>query len=98
MYSQNLHWLFCFLIFLAPTLLHGQQETVTVAVTDGDQIRCATDSVVTVSLAPNPNRVMTEMRLFWSDEDDNPVIIRPGDSFERTNSYALSYLFRENSI
>jgi len=81
-------------ILLVPAIVSAQTETVTVSVTDGEQIRCVTDSIVTVALAPNPNRTFTEMQLFWTD-DSEPIIIRPGEPLERSHSYALSALFEE---
>jgi gliding motility-associated-like protein len=79
---------------IVPAIVSAQTETVTVSVTDGEQIRCVTDSIVTVAVAPNPNRTWTEMQLFWTD-DSEPIVIRPGESLERSHSYALSTLFEE---
>jgi PKD repeat protein len=81
-------------ILLVPALVSAQTETVRVAVIDGEQVRCVSDSIVTVTVAPNPNRTFTEMRLFWS-EDADPVIIRPGDPLELTHRYPLSELLDE---
>lgn len=76
------------ILLLSPLTCLGQQETVTVSVINGDQIRCATDSIVEVMLAPNPNRTLTEMRLFWTVDSD-PIIIQPDASFSRTHTYDL---------
>ena len=81
-------------MLLVPAFVSAQTETVRVAVIDGEQVRCVSDSIVTVTVAPNPNRMFTEMRLFWS-EDDDPVIIRPGDPLELTHRYPLSELLDE---
>ncbi len=81
-------------ILLVPALVSAQTETVRVAVIDGEQVRCVSDSIVTVTVAPNPNRTFTEMRLFWS-EDEAPVTIRPGDPLELTHRYPLSELLDE---
>jgi len=95
MWSRNLLFLLSFIsVLLVPTLVSAQTETVTVSVTDGEQIRCVTDSIVTVAVAPNPNRTFTEIQLFWTD-DSEPIIIRPGEPLERSHSYALSALFEE---
>lgn len=63
-----------------------QAQTVSFTVTNGAEERCAVDSLVNISIEPNPNLTLTEITLSWGD--DTPVTkILPGEPLERSHTY-----------
>ncbi len=77
-------------VFFISTPLFAQQETVTVSVSNGEQIRCVTDSTVEVTVVPNPDKQLVEMTLIWDEDNGIFETILPGESFTRTHVYDLN--------
>ena len=73
----------------------GFSQKVTLSVTDGELIRCISDSTVEVSLEPNPTKTLDRMELYWEEESEEPVVIRPGDSYDLAHTYSLFNLMEQ---
>ncbi len=68
----------------------NESQTVSVTVTNGEQIRCITKNMVEVELTPNPEKELVSMELFWTEDQEDPIIVEPGDAFTLSRTYDLS--------
>lgn len=79
------HFLPFFFFPLLSSLLPAQ--TIQVTVLNGSEVRCCTDSIVTIQITPNPNGIIQEIKLDWGD-GSGIVSIFPGQPLVLSHQYS----------
>ncbi len=67
-------------------------QTANFTVTNGAEIRCYTDSIVHITIAPNPAFVYDSIQLYWGDGGSE--VLYPGDLLDRSHTFS-TYQFLE---
>ncbi|KAA3621262.1 MAG: PKD domain-containing protein, partial [Bacteroidetes bacterium] len=67
-------------------------QTANFTVTNGAEIRCYSDSVVNITIVPNPAFVYESIELYWGDGASEEIL--PGESLDRTHTFS-TYQFLE---
>lgn len=86
----------CLLLFFHSPVWAQDGQTLSFTVTNGAEERCAVDSLVNISIEPNPNLTLTSMNLVWGDGSE-PTVIMPDGSFQQSHTYPGESFFEECS-
>ena len=82
-------------VFFVPTSSIQAQETISFTVTNGAEIRCASDSIVDITISPNLLDAFIQIDLLWGDGSFETIL--PGESMNRTHTFSTYEFLQECS-
>lgn len=77
------------LFFLGIHVQLAAQETLSVSVLNGTEIRCYPDSLVRIEITPNTDFQFSNIYVDWGDGSD-PLVLNPGDNLILEHEYPLA--------
>lgn len=93
--TPKLQW-FGLLFFSLGCLTLTAQETLSVSVLNGTEIRCYPDSLVRIEITPNTDFAFTAILVDWGD-GSTPVSIMPGDALILEHQYPIAQFLEDCS-